>query len=379
MSDTRADRPPLEGVLDQPFIMGLFLPLQSGGWNATTLPRSTDWRFSYNAQCAVRADQLGFDLAFGLAQWLGKGGYGGEMAFRDQAMDPLMVTAGLIPITRRILLISTVHILYDWHPLQLAKMGATLDQMSDGRWGVNVVTGYKPSEFRMFGLAPIEHDARYRMADEFALLLRRLWSEDENITFTGRYWSLENAYVSPKPRSGKCILVSAGSSPAGIEYAAEHTDLMFITSPAGADPEAALAALPAHTARIKAAARERGRDLKLIIHPMVICRDTEIAARELARQIIEQADDEAADNFHRPFVSGDQASWKGFDRDSTVLGGNLNLIGSPRQIVDWFVALKEAGCDGVQISFFDYLPDLEHFGEKVLPLMIEAGLRHHPG
>lgn len=355
--------------------MGLFLPLQSGAWNATRYPRGTDWRFPYNAQCTIRAEELGFDLAFGLAQWLGKGGYGGEMGFRDNAMDPLMVTAGLSTITKRILLISTVHILYAWHPLQLAKLGATLDQMSNGRWGINVVTGYKPSELAMFGGEPIEHDRRYEMAEEFVVIMERLWREDENLSVKGRYWSVEGAHVSPKPLTGRCIMVSAGSSPAGIDYAARHTDLMFITSPAGADPADALASLPEHTARIKTAVRAKGRDMRLIIHPMVLCRDTEKEAQFLAGKIIEHADPVATDNFLRPFEEGGQESWKGFDRRSAVLGGNVNLVGNPQQIVDWFIGLKDAGCDGIQISFFDFLPDLEHFGKKVLPLMIEAGLR----
>ena len=108
---------------------------------------------------------------------------------------------------------------------------------------------------------------------------------------------------------------------------------------------------------------------------MVLCRDTEKEAHHLAKQIIEHADPIATDNFLRPFEEGDQASWKGFDRSSAVLGGNVNLIGNPQHMVDWFIRLKEAGCDGIQISFFDFLPDLDHFGKKVLPLMIEAGLR----
>jgi FMNH2-dependent dimethyl sulfone monooxygenase len=44
--------------------------------------------------------------------------------------------------------------------------------------------------------------------------------------------------------------------------------------------------------------------------------------------------------------------------------------------VEWFGRLHEAGCDGVQVNFFDYLPDLEYFGQEVIPLMREAGLRH---
>jgi FMNH2-dependent dimethyl sulfone monooxygenase len=53
-------------------------------------------------------------------------------------------------VTERILLISTIHVLFGpWHPLHLAKFGATIDHISGGRWGINVVTGYSPREARM--------------------------------------------------------------------------------------------------------------------------------------------------------------------------------------------------------------------------------------
>ena len=84
------------------------------------------------------------------------------------------------------MLINTVHVLYAWHPLHLAKFGAALDHISGGRWGINVVTGYKPSEYRMFGLEPIEHDLRYVMADEFTTIMERLWTEDEELSFDGQ-------------------------------------------------------------------------------------------------------------------------------------------------------------------------------------------------
>ena len=63
-------------VLAQPLMLGLFLPIQAGGWSASTLPRTTDWTFDYNADRS-RAEALGFDLVFALSQWLPKGGYGG--------------------------------------------------------------------------------------------------------------------------------------------------------------------------------------------------------------------------------------------------------------------------------------------------------------
>lgn len=366
---------PLEEIKRQPLILGLFLPLQSGAWSPSTAPRATDWSFDYNARCTLLAEDLGFDLVFGLAQWMGQGGYGGEMRFRDKSTDPLLVTAGLAAITKRILLVSTVHILYGWHPLHLAKFGATIDAMSGGRWGLNVVTGYKRSEFEMFGLEQIEHDHRYEMADEFTTILKRLWQEDGELTLDGRFWTMNGAYVSPKPVNGRCILVNATSSPAGIGYAVKHSDLVFITSPAGANIDKACEALPAHNDRIRNAARAVGREIRTIINPHVICRETAAEAWAQRDAIVQHQDPVAADNFYATFAGGDQSSWRGASREDWVVGGNVHVVGSPEQVVDGFLKLKQAGCDGIQVNFYDFLPDLEFFGRRVLPLMREAGLR----
>ncbi|UDQ87224.1 LLM class flavin-dependent oxidoreductase [Xanthobacter autotrophicus] len=366
---------PLEQAKANPLMLGLFLPIQSGAWSPSTAPRDTSWTFDYNARCTVMAEELGFDLVFGLAQWMGKGGYGGEMKFREMATDPLLVTAGLAAITRRILLVSTVHILYGWHPLHLAKFGATISEMSSGRWGLNMVTGYKRSEFEMFGLEQIEHDHRYVMADEFVTMMKRLWSEDENITLDGRFWKMKEAFIAPKPAGGKCVLVNASSSGAGLDYAVKHSDLIFVTSPAGANLDRACAALPPHTARIKQAAAAQGRDVRTLINPHVICRETEAEAWAQYDAILRHQDPVAAENFYRTFTGGDQSSWKAATREEWTIGGNVHIVGTPTQVVEGFQRLKAAGCDGVQVNFYDFLPDLKFFGERVLPIMHEAGLR----
>ncbi|MFG1190721.1 LLM class flavin-dependent oxidoreductase [Xanthobacter flavus] len=375
ISGQRPALSPLEQAKANPLMLGLFLPIQSGAWSPSTAPRDTSWTFDYNARCTVMAEELGFDLVFGLAQWMGKGGYGGEMKFREMATDPLLVTAGLAAITRRILLVSTVHILYGWHPLHLAKFGATIAEMSGGRWGLNMVTGYKKSEFEMFGLEQIEHDHRYVMADEFVTMMKRLWSEDENITLDGRFWKMKEAFIAPKPAGGKCVLVNASSSGAGLDYAVKHSDLIFVTSPAGANLDRACAALPPHTARIKQAAAAQGRDVRTLINPHVICRETEAEAWAQYDAILRHQDPVAAENFYRTFTGGDQSSWKAATREEWTIGGNVHIVGTPTQVVEGFQRLKAAGCDGVQVNFYDFLPDLKFFGERVLPLMREAGLR----
>src|SRR5260221_9741890 len=106
--------PALEAAKQNALLLGLFLPLQSGAWSPSRAPRETEPSFDYNARLTLMAEAMGFDLVFGLAQWLGKGGYGGEMRVREDANDPLLVTAGLAALTKRIMLVSTVHILYGW-------------------------------------------------------------------------------------------------------------------------------------------------------------------------------------------------------------------------------------------------------------------------
>ena len=354
-------------------MLGLFIPLQQGAWTPSKASRGTDWSFEYNAECAVRADELGFDLVFGLAQWLGKGGLGGEIRFRENTQDPLLVTAGLAALTKNIMLISTVHVLYGWHPLLLAKYAATLDHMTEGRWGINMVTGIKKEDFAMFGLEHVEHDLRYEMADEFVDVMKMLWTTDENINFHGRFYDMEKGFVSPKPIHGRPIIVNATSSGAGQRFAEKHSDIMFITRPASKD---VFAAIGERNELIKREARQAGREMKTIINPHVICADTEKEARARRQHFIDTADEVALENFFKLITGGDTVSWKGAVKDDLAVGGNMQVVGTPEQVVEQFVKLSEAGCDGIQVNFFDYLPDLEYFGEKVLPLMKEAGLRN---
>jgi len=373
-----ADYPdsPVARALRQPLLLGLFLPIQAGGWSASQLARTTTWTFDYNLALVQRAEDFGFDLAFGLSQWLPKGGYGG--VFNGEAIDSFTSLAAMTAATKSIVLVATTHVLYGpWHPLHFAKYCATLDHISKGRWGINVVTGHRAVEHEMFGWQRIEHDHRYAMAAEFLDAAKRLWAAEDNLSIAPALspWKLDGAFVTPKPRYGRPLLVNATGSDAGIDFAARHSDLIFITSPGGGAIADALASLPAHTARVKAAGAALGRSPRTLINPMIVCRDTEREAWEYHDAIVAQADPVASmQNFN-----SDAHAWRGrkdFGQDAArAVGGNIRLIGSPEQIVDQVIALKAAGVDGIQLSFFDFQPDLEHFGQRVLPLLKQAGLR----
>lgn len=367
---------PLSQALRQPLMLGLFLPIQSGGWTASTLPRTTDWSFDYNAGLTRQAEALGFDIVFGLAQWLPKGGFNDVQD--GQALDSFMTIAALAAITSRILLISTVHVLYGpWHPLHFAKFAATLDHISKGRWGANVVTGHRAVEHEMFGWPRITHDHRYELADEFLAVVQHLWAAEENLSYQGAKWALRDGYITPKPRYGRPILVNATGSDAGIEFAARHSDIVFISSPTGTAFETAITALPAHVAKVKAAAARLGRVVYCIINPLVIIAASDDAAEAYADAIVARSQ---PTGFHAGKFDSDAQAWanrKDHDsaRERGLGGGNLQIIGGPEKIAENLARLKEAGLDGVQLSFYDFQPDLAAFGATVLPLLKQRGLR----
>jgi FMNH2-dependent dimethyl sulfone monooxygenase len=361
-------------------MLGVFLPLQTGGWSQSTLPRGTDWTFDYNLGLTRRAEEFGFDIAFGLSQWLPKGGFGGASHYRENFLDPFVSAVALASATRSILLFGTVHVLYGpWHPLHLAKFLATADHISGGRFGANIVTGYADTEPAMFGMVRPDHDRRYEAADEFVAICEDLWAGRDNLTYEGRNWSLQEAYVSPRPAFGRPILVSASGSPAGFGYGGRHSDIVFVSSPAGEDFDRAIAALPDHVRRVKQAAREQGREVRVIINPTVVSRATRDEAWRYYNAIADHADLESIRNFTGRHAAGDSQSWLEHSARGRAVGGHLHIVGDPGDVADRLARLHDAGIDGVQLTFYDYLPDLEQFGRDIMPLLERAGLRApHP-
>ena len=159
-------------------------------------------------------------------------------------------------------------------------MGTTLDHMTGGQWGLNVVTGFHAHEMAMLGLESVPRDQRYFMAAEFTLMLSIMWRSEENVTMTALI-ALWDTYVSPKPLKGRPIIVSACSSEVSIMPAAmpiyflsrvlEARYCRRLREAAGANP---------------AWAEAQGR----IITPHVICRETEKEVADLCRAIVEAED-----------------------------------------------------------------------------------------
>ena len=178
----------------------------------------------------TEAERVGFDYQVPFARWIGQGG---ETAWNEALLESLTAAAALAPITSTMLLFSTAHCNYDFHPLHFAKFGATIDHISGGRWGLNLVAGYSAKEFAAFGhKEPMEHDLAYARADEFVTLMKHLWHSPYPVDFEGEHFQAYGAYINPRPtRRPRPLLMQAGQSDIGIDFACRHVEWIFQIQP----------------------------------------------------------------------------------------------------------------------------------------------------
>jgi alkanesulfonate monooxygenase SsuD/methylene tetrahydromethanopterin reductase-like flavin-dependent oxidoreductase (luciferase family) len=371
-----------EAIEREPLILGLMFPQGQGAWTASFLPTETTIEWDFLESLAMLADRMGFDYIFMGNGYYTKGGYGGYGRSRASALDATTVAAALASVTRRLLLISTIHTAYHCvHPLFFAKAGATLDWISKGRWGPNFVAGISELNARHFGVPWLEHDERYELSDEFVTVVKRIWSDPEPVTFNGKFIRTEGAWMAPKP-ARLPLMVNAGVSDVGLDFAARHCDWVF-TSVGGETNLTGTRKMKATIERVKGFGRRYARYLRVAANVFVICRETEDEARRAFDQICEHADLETIEAMRSPgkglvdpkgskaFVDKAQVR---IDRTAAVWGG-IRVIGNPEQVAARLIEFKKNGLDCVSLVFYNYIRDLTFFGEHVLPLLKRAGLR----
>jgi FMNH2-dependent dimethyl sulfone monooxygenase len=170
------------------------------------------------------------------------------------------------------------------------------------------------------------------------------------------------------------LVVNAGQSPEGIAFATRHCDVIFVQGGQG-DASSDVGAVREVVQAVRVAAADAGRSLRVILPVVLICRDTEREALDLRRRILEHGDYEAAGNLLSALTTGSE-SWPRQTLEPVVLGiGGFKFFGTPEQAADVLLRLSAAGVDGVQLEFWRYYEEIGYFGERVLPLLEQAGLR----
>lgn len=352
--------------------MGLFAANLTGGGAITTVPERWKPTWENNLELARLADDAGLELMLPVARWIG---YGGETDFQGVSLETVTWAAGLLAATKRINVFSTVHTAFI-HPIVAAKQMATVDQIGQGRFGLNVVCGWNKPEYDMFGYdLPEAHTDRYGHGKEWLEIIRRIWTETERFDWDGKYFSLRNVAGSPKPHGGTVPpVMNAGSSAEGRDFAAANTDVLF-TSISEIDKAAT------DIAEFKASARRTyGRDIEVFTNCYVVCRPTREEARAYHHYYaVENADQAAVERLMS--LSGLYA--KSFPPDvftrfkERFAGGHgvYPLIGTPDDIADEIERVVQAGFSGLVVNFVNYLDEFPYFRDEVLPRLAAKGLR----
>ncbi len=209
--------------------------------------------------------------------------------------DPLLLVPLMAQATRHLGFGVTAAISYE-HPYAFARRMTTLDHLTRGRVGWNIVTGYLDSAARNLGLTRRAHDDRYDQADEYLDVVYRLWerSWDDDavrrdrrtgvyvdparvhpIGYHGAHYQVSGIHLCEPSPQRTPVLFQAGTSARGVAFAARHAEVVFISGPTPA-------VIARHVRSLRAAVAAAGRDpgsLLIYAQALVITAPTEAQAR----------------------------------------------------------------------------------------------------
>lgn len=353
----------------EPIKFAYWVPNVSGGLVISKIEQRTDWSLEYNVKLAQLAEENGFDYA--LSQIRFTAGYGAEYQH-----ESVSFSQALLQNTTRLKVLAAI-LPGPWHPVVVAKQLATIDHISNGRVAINVVSGWFRGEFRAIGEPWLEHDERYRRSEEFIRALKGIWTSD-SFSFQGDFYRFHNYSLKPKPlQQPHPEIFQGGSSRAARDMAARVSDWYFTN---GNTPEN----IKAQVDDIRAKAAANNHSVRIGVNAFLIARETEAEARQVLDDIIRHADPEAVNAFGDEVKQAGKASPEGKGNWATSTfedlvqyndGFRSNLIGTPQQIAERILALKDAGASLILLGFLHFHEDVQYFGKHVLPLVRELEQR----
>ncbi|OFA03490.1 pyrimidine monooxygenase RutA [Duganella phyllosphaerae] len=344
----------------------------NGGAAFTNHPDRFQATWDNNARIAKMADRLGIEALVSASRWKA---FSKDNHYSGDLFETFTWAAAAAAVTERISIMSTVH-LSVIHPIIAAKAAATVDLISKGRFGMNLVCGWYREEMEMFGSQMLGHDDRYGLADEWVQVFSRLWDEQAGIDFKGDFYDLKKAIIQPKSPYPKPILMNAGGSDRGREFAAKQCDVAFIIPQ---DPRPA--ALKKQVDHYRDFAREKyGKEIQVWMSSYVVQRDSMEEARAYVEDyVVTRGDDEGVDAFIANNIGNAKTMPEGvIEKMKFAIAagyGGYPVLGTAQDIAGTLAMMSEAGVDGVLLTWLDYEAGLANFGESVLPLLEQAGLR----
>jgi pyrimidine oxygenase len=347
--------------------LGVFMPIGNNGFLISKTAPQYAPSFELNKQIAILAESMGFDYVFSMSKWRG---FGGATHFWDATLESVALMTGLAAVTSRIGLIATIQpVLFS--PAVAAKMAATIDDLSKGRLGINIVTGSLLDEYEQMGILPPDYGPnRYRYAAEWLTVVKRLWTE-ESVTFDGEWFHLRDCRSGPKPvQKPYPFLICAGASDEGFRFTAKEANYSFLSA-------ITIEQTKQQSQRVKAIAAEYGRVVKTATTLFPILDESEAAAKKRLQHYQDGADTEALATLSAAYgrKNRDSAKERIQKLKQDVSYASPMLPVTPSMLAALIEELVvDGGIDSVQMLFPDYIEGLTTFHAEVMPALKRRGL-----
>jgi pyrimidine oxygenase len=348
--------------------LGVFLPIANNGWLVSTTSPQYMPTWNLNLEVTKLAEQYQMDFALSMIKFRG---FGGPSQYWDHSLESFTLMASLAAVTQRIELFASVSVL-TMPPALCARMCMTIDEVSGGRFGLNIVSGWQRAEFDQMGLWPGEdhYKRRYEYCAEYVDILRELWSEGRS-SYSGDFFNLDDCRLSPTP-SRRIPLMCAAQSDAGAAFSCQYSDYNFCPSYGINEPERTQPG----TARLVEQNRRFGTACGGLVLVMIVADETDELATAKWEHYKAGADIEALawrDGQISQDTTTDPTSMKarflatGGDKLPASMGVFVGSYETVAMLLDTLGGLD--GVSGAMLVFDDFVLGMKQFGERIQPLM----------
>jgi FMNH2-dependent dimethyl sulfone monooxygenase len=361
------------------FKLGIFCANCDGGLTMSLAPER--WKADWDDIVAMTrvADEAGIEFILPVAKWRG---YQGRANIYGRSFETLTHGAALGAVTQHIAIFSTVHV-----PLVTPAFGAkaiaTIDHVTHGRAGLNIVCGWNQAEFDLHGVT-IDPETRYDHGLEWFQIWSKLLAGGPEFDWDGRFFKLKRLQTDPvSVQRPWPPVMSAGFSPRGRDFAARAADVLFLNVTELDQVPALLADVSRHIARYD-------RTISVFTMGHVVCRPTRQDAEAYFHYFAEEmADTEGQDYYRRtrgasvPGIGTAPIARPFENRFTRTTGlryaggypGAYPFVGSPDDIAQEMARMSATGLAGCTVAFVDYLREIPFFVQEVLPRLERLGLR----